>query len=231
MLIRELLEANPVNLDTEHYGIWTVEMSPRPVLMPAYTGNTRQYVAKATDKRTGKSYISAGQDQVSAREAAIAKGIEDTAGEISTDPADYDIFNIHFNVSFGREFHNPKASAYFKFMQEGGQTMLVRANREYVSAFGSELKELGFQHAVVRHEIKGEPLTAPVLSFNISHRRLADSGLSVGMRYRVRFANLDSDGNELFSIEPVSRVQTYRHKELLNFPSFTVNGIKLSSAK
>lgn len=226
MRIYELLEAKPINqnVDIEHYGIWQVEMSNRPVKMPAYTGNVAQYVAKVTDKRTGKSYIAAGIDQASAREAAIAQGVEDTSGERSSNPADYNGFDIHFNVNFGKEFYNPKASIYFKFMQEGGQTLLVRASRAYVAAFGNDLKDLGFQRASIRYEVKGEELSSPILSFYLSRRDLVEAELSVGMRYQVTLAQLDSDENELFIVEPVSKVQMYHHKEKLNVPGFTING-------
>lgn len=231
MRIQELLEAQPIasGFDVEHYGIWTVEMSRIPVKMPAYTGDTRQYVAKATDKRTGKSYIAAGHDQASAREAAIAQGVDDNAGETSSNPDDYDVFFVNFNVAFSREFHNAKASTYFKFIHEGGETFLVRANREYAAAFGSELADLGFHHAHVRRAVSGSELSSPVLSFNLGRSTLDQWGLAVGMRYQVKFAQLDSDENELFSISPISKVQTYHHKERFNTPTFTVNGVKLKT--
>jgi hypothetical protein len=232
MLIRELLEAKPISntYDTEHYGVWTVEMSQRPVRMPAITGDTAQYVAKVTHKRTGQTEIAAGSSQSEARERALSLATGVQANDTTHDISRYGIFMIDFNAEFMREYWNKNSSSWYRFSHEGDQILLIRASQNYVQEFGEELRELDFSRASIRTENKGVELATPHLGFSLGAHQFRRTGLSVKTRYMVKFEYLDGDKNEVFSTMLHSRIQGIEGPgkiERLNFPAFTTSASKI----
>jgi len=229
MRIQELLEAKPLSngYDVEHYGVWTVEMSQHPVRMPAITGNTAQYVAKVTHKRTGKIEIAAGSSQSEARERALGLATGVKADDPTYDAGQYDAFTIDFNAAFTREYWNKNSSSWYRFSHEGDQILLIRASQNYAQEFGEELRELGFSRAIIRTQHRGIELATPHLGFSLGAQQFRRTGLSIKTRYMVKFEYLDSDKNEVFSTMVHSRVQGIEgpgKPELLKFPAFSTSG-------
>lgn len=204
--------------DTVHYGNWTMDMSTMPVKMPALTGDTAMYVARATHKRKGTQIFGKGQSQAEAREDAFAK-INDT--DRTADPDAFKGFTLDLNVDFTREYMDDKTGNYFKMgKDDSGAPVLIMASKAYFANFGKEMEDLGFRKA--RPRTPPGPNAVPVYSLPFSKAAVKALGLIPNMRYTLDYAKDDADGNALFSLSADTRTAGPQDKYQMRRPGMTL---------
>ena len=214
-----LTEFDEKNVDTEHYGNWTVKISKTPVIMGALTNQEKKYVAKLTHKKLDKTYLGVGNTQGEARDKAFEKAQD----ERPEDPDAFKSFTADLNADFTREYFDPRRGAYFKFAKDNGQIFLVMAGIEYFRAFGKDMEQLGFRKASNRIATQQGNATE-VYGFPLSKNTVKELGLVPNMRYTLDQVEDDADGNAMFVMHADTRSQGRHDKYRMNRPGVTIAG-------